>query len=74
MARIILGTATTEETPMIDASPADRQRATEIMIAYIAALGSGAEHLFRKDANAAPINKNFAEAWETILKTVSDRN
>lgn len=56
---------------MIDASPTDRLHAKEIMIAYISALGSGSEHLFRREANAAPMNKNFAETWETILKTLS---
>ena len=42
------------------------------MTAYISALGPNAEHLFRKDTLPAPNNKNFTEAWETILKTVSD--
>lgn len=71
---IILGTAIVEEIPMIDANPSDRQAAKEIMIAYLAALGSSAELLFRKEASQAPANKNFAETWEAILKTVSDHN
>jgi len=58
---------------MIQSTPTDRIHAKEIMIAYISALGSHAEHLFRKEANPAPINKNFAETWETILKTLSDQ-
>lgn len=59
---------------MIDASPTDRVNAKEIMIAYISALGGGAEHLFRKESHQLPIHKSFAEAWETILKTVSDHS
>jgi len=59
---------------MIDASPADRQSAKEIMIAYIAALGVVSEYLFRKDTHLDPKNQSFAETWETILKTVSDHD
>lgn len=59
---------------MIDASPADRQVAKEIMIAYIAAMGNTANVMFRKDATYANSHKNFSETWESILKTVSDRN
>jgi hypothetical protein len=59
---------------MIDSSPADRQNAKEIMIAYITALGISAELLFRKKDHPAVANKGFEDAWETILKTISDHN
>ncbi len=60
--------------PMIDASPTERLFAKEILLAYIAALGSSAEHLFRKESHQAGMNKGFEDVWETILKTVSDRS
>jgi hypothetical protein len=59
---------------MIQSTAVDRVHAKEIMIAYITALGHGAEHLFRKENAPSPNNKNFSEAWETILKTLSDQH
>jgi hypothetical protein len=59
---------------MVQGTPTDRSYAKEIMIAYISALGPASEHLFRKEDSRAPINKSFAEAWETILKTLSDQH
>ncbi len=59
---------------MVQGTPTERLFAKEIMIAYISALGAASEQLFRKEPNQAPINKNFAEAWETILKTLSDQD
>jgi hypothetical protein len=59
---------------MIQSSAVDRSHAKEIMIAYISALGPGAEHLFRKENNSAPMNKNFTETWGTILKMLSDQH
>jgi hypothetical protein len=62
-----------EENQMIDASSTDRQNAREIMVAYIAALGTTATLLFR-ESESKITTKNFSETWETILKTVSDHN
>jgi hypothetical protein len=59
---------------MIDSSPTDRQTAKEIMIAYITALGVSAEYLFRKKDHPSVSNKSFEDAWETILKTISDHS
>jgi|HubBroStandDraft_6_1064221.scaffolds.fasta_scaffold3036117_1 hypothetical protein len=59
---------------MIDSNVNDRAAAKEIMIAFLAALGPAAEYLFRKNDKPAPMNKDFAETYETILKTLSDHN
>jgi hypothetical protein len=53
---------------------ADENAAKEIMIAYIAAMGQGAEIMFRKKGQEAAVSKDFAEVWQTILKTLSAPN
>jgi hypothetical protein len=53
---------------------ADENAAKEIMIAYISAMGSSAEVLFRKKDKETPHNQDFPEVWRTILKTLSAQN